>query len=149
MLVSLSYFFPIISENVLSFCWKSFPRDAKLHSTSPQIRKKNFLNFFLDPPGILSQLLLKKCSVSLAELLSTCPEEQFEKSFLIKNFCIVLRNFSEKFPKLLQNFFGGTLQAAFGNLLVENQTLKNFFSKNFIYLFLELERTFMLFERKI
>ena len=48
----------------------------------------------------------------------------------------------------MQNFFGGILQAAFGSLLVENQTLKNSFSKNFDYLFLELERTFMLFEKK-
>ena len=48
--------------------------------------EKSFLNFFLNISGILSQLLLKNYSVSLAELHSTCPEEQFKKSFSGKNF---------------------------------------------------------------
>ena len=116
-----------------------------LHSTSPQKRKKNIFEFFLDLPGILSQLLLKICSVSLAELHSTCPEEQFEKSFFGKNF--------EKFFGILALSFRSysrTSLAEFSKLhsavyLSRVKLWRCFSQKTSFVSFLEIERTFLFF----
>ena len=46
---SLFYFFPIISENVLSFCWKNFPRDVKTAFYMSTNTKKTFWFFSWTP----------------------------------------------------------------------------------------------------
>ena len=46
MKFSLFYFFPIISENVLRFCWKSFPRDVKTAFYMSKNTKKTFWILF-------------------------------------------------------------------------------------------------------
>ena len=142
---SLFYFFPIISKNVLRFCWKSFPRDVKTAFYMSTNTKKNILNFFLDLSGILSQLLLKNYSVSLAELHCTCPEEQFEKSFFGKNF--------EKFFGILAislRSYGRISLAEFSKLhsavyLSRVKLWRIFSQKTSFIFFLDLERTFLFF----